>query len=88
MNDSLNVGGSSEEQVTTLPEKFNRWIAIDYYVSMIVAIVLVFCISGEMPKQIRVPSLIGGVALSIVFANVKKYLLLTVLGIYEKLNKE
>jgi len=89
MEDSLNIGGGNGGRNNpTLAGTFKKWINIDFGVSMIVTLVLVFCITGELPKEIGIPSLIGGAALAVVSANVKKYFLLVVLGIYENTMKD
>lgn len=70
----------------SLSYSFRKWIKIEYWVSLIVNCIIVLAIAdlfGHNKASLWIA--IGGIALSIVFANVKKYFFLVVLAIYEKL---
>lgn len=72
-----------------LAQDFRKWILIDFWITIVGSIAGLFYIKdlmhGILPSDYVVIYFIVGLVLSIIFANLKKYFLLTILGIYEEL---
>lgn len=93
MDDSLNIGHDKQPQTqkpqgdmtpVSLSEKFKKWITIDFWASIVVTAVICLSLSDTLPEEAGIPCAIAGIALCVIFANVKKYFFLVVLEIYEK----